>query len=102
MEIKLTKDNFNEVVAKAEKPVLIDFWATWCGPCKMIAPIIEQVAQERKDVVVCKVNVDEEEELAVKFGIQSIPTLVLVKKGEISGKAIGYRDYKGVCEFIDN
>ena len=102
MEIKLTKDNFNEIVAKAEKTVLIDFWATWCGPCKMISPVIEQVAEERTDIIVCKVNVDEEEELAVKFGIQSIPTLVLVKNGEIAGKAIGYRDYKGVCDFIDN
>ncbi len=102
MEIKLTKDNFNEIVANADKPVLIDFWATWCGPCKMIAPVIEQVAKERADITVCKVNVDEEEELAVKFGIQSIPTLVLVKNGQIAGRAVGYRDYKGVCDFIDN
>lgn len=101
MEIKLSKDNFNEVVANSDKPVLIDFWATWCGPCKMIAPVIEQVAKEREDIKVCKVNVDEEEELAVKFAIQSIPTLVLVKNGEIAGKAVGYRDYNGVCEFID-
>lgn len=101
MEIKLTKDNFNEVVVNSEKPVLIDFWATWCGPCKMIAPVVEQVAKERADIKVCKVNVDEEEELAVKFGIQSIPTLVLVKNGAVAGKAVGYRDYNGVCEFID-
>lgn len=101
MEIKLTKDNFNDVVINSEKPVLIDFWATWCGPCKMIAPVIEQVAKEREDIKVCKVNVDEEEELAVKFGIQSIPTLVLVKNGSVAGKAVGYRDYNGVCEFID-
>ena len=101
MEIKLTKDNFNDVVINSEKPVLIDFWATWCGPCMMIAPVIEQVAKEREDIKVCKVNVDEEEELAVKFAIQSIPTLVLVKNGEIAGKAVGYRDYNGVCEFID-
>ena len=67
----------------------------------MIAPVIEQVAKEREDIKVCKVNVDEEEELAVKFAIQSIPTLVLVKNGEIAGKAVGYRDYNGVCEFID-
>lgn len=101
MEIKLTKDNFNEVVVNSEKPVLIDFWATWCGPCKMIAPVVEQVANERADIKVCKVNVDEEEELAVKFGIQSIPTLVLVKNGTVAGRAVGYRDYNGVCEFID-
>ncbi len=101
MEIKLTKDNFNEIVVNSEKPVLIDFWATWCGPCKMIAPVVEQVANERADIKVCKVNVDEEEELAVKFGIQSIPTLVLVKNGAVAGKTVGYRDYNGVCEFID-
>ena len=101
MEIKLTKENYNEVVINSEKPVLIDFWATWCGPCKMIAPVIEQIAEEREDIIVCKVNVDEEEELAVKFGIQSIPTLVLVKNGVIASRAIGYRDYKGVCDFID-
>ena len=101
MEIKLTKDNFNEVVVNSDKPVLIDFWATWCGPCKMIAPIIEQVANEREDIKVCKVNVDEEEELAIKFGIQSIPTLILVKNGSVASKAVGYRDYKGVCDFID-
>lgn len=101
MEIKLTKENYNEIVAGSEKPVLIDFWATWCGPCKMISPIIEQVANERDDIVVCKVNVDEEEELAVKFGIQSIPTLLLVKNGVVASKAVGYRDYNAVCKFID-
>lgn len=101
MEIKLTKDNYAETVIGSEKPVLIDFWAAWCGPCKMIAPIIEQVAENRSDVTVCKVNVDEEEELAVKFGIQSIPTLVLVKNGVIAAKAVGYRDYDGVCALIN-
>ena len=101
MEMNLTKENYNEITGKSEKPVLIDFWAGWCGPCKMIAPIIEQVAKERPDITVCKVNVDEQEELAVKFGIQSIPTLVLLKNGKVSGRAVGYRDYKGVTDFID-
>lgn len=101
MEITLTKENYKEVVENSAKPVLIDFWATWCGPCKMIAPVIVQVAEERTDVTVCKVNVDEQEELAVKFGIQSIPTLVLVKNGSVAGRAVGYRDYKGVVDFID-
>lgn len=101
MEVKLTKDNYTEVVANSDKPVLIDFWATWCGPCKMIAPVIEQVAKERTDITVCKVNVDEEEALAIKFGIQSIPTLVLVKNGVITGRAVGYRDYDGVISFIE-
>ena len=102
MEIKLTKNNFSEVVENSEKPVLIDFWATWCGPCKMIAPVIEKIAEERDDIKVCKVNVDEEEELAVKFGIQSIPTLVLVKNGNIVSRAVGYRDYNGVSDFINS
>lgn len=101
MEIKLTKDNFNSVVEGGGKTVLIDFWATWCGPCKMLAPVIEQLANERTDVTVCKVNVDEEQELAVKFGIQSIPTLVLLKDGKECGRAVGYRDYKSVNDFID-
>ena len=100
-EINLNNQNFEEEVLKSELPVLVDFYATWCGPCKMIAPVIEQVANERDDIKVCKVNVDEEEELAVKFGIQSIPTLLLVKDGAVVSKAVGYRDYKGVCEFID-
>lgn len=100
MKITLTKDNYNEIVANTQKPVLIDFWATWCGPCKMIAPVIDRVANEREDIVVCKVNVDEQEELAIKFNIQSIPTLVLVKNGTIAKTAVGYRDYDGVIDFI--
>lgn len=102
MEIKLTKDNYKETVEKSEKPVLIDFFANWCGPCKMLSPIIEKIAEEREDIKVCKVNVDEEDELAALFGIQSIPTLILVKNGSVSGRAVGYRDYDGVISFIDN
>ena len=91
-EIKITKANFEEEVLNSPIPVVIDFWATWCGPCRMIAPVIEEIAEEYASVVkVGKVNVDEEPELASKFGIISIPTVVLVKDGQISAKSVGYR-----------
>lgn len=86
----ITKENFDAVV-NGDKPVLLDFWATWCGPCRMVAPIVEEIAAERKDIVVGKVNVDEEMELAVKFGIVSIPTLILLKNGMEVEKIVGYR-----------
>lgn len=91
MEIKITNDNFVPEVIESDKPVLIDFYATWCGPCKMIAPFVEEIANENPDIKVGKINVDEENELATAFGIQSIPTLVVVKNGEVVNKAIGYR-----------
>ena len=102
MEFTLTKENFEEVVLESEKPALIDFWATWCGPCKMISPIVEKIAEERDDIKVCKVNVDEQEELAVKFKIMSIPTLVIIKDGEVAGQLVGYRSYEELDAFIDN
>ncbi len=101
MEIKLTKDNFKETVMDAEKPVLIDFWATWCGPCKMIAPIIAEIAEERGDIVVCKVNVDEEEELSAQFGISSIPTLVVIKNGKVTAKSAGYRPKPEILNLLE-
>lgn len=88
--VHITKDNFQELVLNNPKTVLLDFWATWCGPCRMIAPILEQIAQEREDVVVGKIDVDSEMELAVQFGIVSIPTLIVMKNGEVANKAVGY------------
>lgn len=90
MEYTVTSQNFNEIVERSEKTVILDFWATWCGPCKMIAPIIEEIANERDDITVGKVNVDEEPELCIKFGIVSIPTIIVFKNGEIYNKTVGY------------
>lgn len=101
MEIKLTNDNFKETVMNSEKPVPIDFWAAWCGPCRMIAPIIEEIAEERKDILVCKVNVDEEEALAAQFGISSIPTIVVMKNGKITAKAAGYRPKPELLQLLE-
>jgi thioredoxin 1 len=88
--VNITSANFEEMVLNSPKPVLLDFWATWCGPCRMVAPLVEEIAAEREDILVGKVNVDEEMELAVKFGIVSIPTLVVMKNGEIANKAVGF------------
>jgi len=91
-EIKLTKDNFETEVIGSSLPVLVDFWATWCGPCMMLAPIVEEIAREKAGVLkVGKVNVDEEGELAQAFQIASIPTVVLIRDGRIVGKSVGYR-----------
>jgi len=96
-EILLTKDNFEEEVMKCELPVLIDFFAVWCGPCAMLAPTIEEIADEYDDrVKVCKVDVDQAPELAEKFGVNVIPTLVVMKNGEIKETSVGYREKEDI------
>ena len=91
MITNITKENFDKEVMQAEGTVLIDFWAAWCGPCRMIAPAVEKIAEERPDVKVCKVNIEDEQELAIKYGVMSIPTLMVVKNGEIVNTAVGLR-----------
>ncbi len=91
-EIKLTSQNFENEVLNSDKTVLVDFWATWCGPCRMIAPIVEEIAQEyAESVKVGKVNVNEERELAMNYRIESIPTIMIFKNGKLTDKVIGYR-----------
>jgi len=100
--VHITKDNFNKEVMETEKVVLLDFWATWCGPCQMIAPILNEVAEECPDITVGKIDVDEEQELAMSFGITSIPTLIVIKNGKAVDKAIGMRAKNQILEMIDN
>ena len=89
--ITINKNNFREEVLCSEKPVLLDFWASWCGPCRMVSPIVDEIAAERSDIKVGKINVDEQPELAGQFQIISIPTLVVVKDGRIANQAVGAR-----------
>ena len=87
--VTLTLENFEAEVIKSDIPVLVDFWASWCGPCRMLSPIVDQIAEEKTDIKVGKVNVDEQEELAMRYGIMSIPTLIVFKNGEAVKKTMG-------------
>ena len=87
--LNINKNNFVEEVMNSEKPVLVDFWASWCGPCRMVIPVVEKIAEEYPEYKVVKVNVDEEQELAAQFGVMSIPTLMVVKNGEVVNKSVG-------------
>jgi len=102
MEITLNDDNFDQEVLKSDKPVLVDFWAPWCGPCKMMAPIIEQVASEYADkATVCKVNTDDHRQAAIQFAINAIPTLILFKSGEMVKKWVGMTQKSVIIAAID-
>ena len=98
--LTITKQNFQEEVMNSDKPVLLDFWATWCGPCRMIGPILDEIAEEREDIKVCKVNVDEEPELAAKYQIVSIPTLFVIKNGEIVNKSLGAKPKAQILDLL--
>ena len=99
--VNLNEKNFEEEVLKSEKPVLIDFWASWCGPCRMMSPVIDSIAEEMKDTVkVCKINIDEEQNLAVKYDVMSIPTFVVIKNGKEIGRSVGVQDKSEIINMI--
>lgn len=98
--VTITKENFKQEVLQSTKPVLLDFWASWCGPCRMLSPIVDEVAEERTDVKVGKVNVDEQPELAGEFGVMSIPTLLVFEQGKLVRQAVGARPKAGVLDLL--
>ena len=98
--ININKNNFQEEVMQSDKPVLLDFWAPWCGPCRLVGPILEDIAQERNDIKVGKVNVDEQPELAGQFGVMSIPALVVMKEGKITNQTVGARPKGQILDLL--
>ncbi len=98
--IKVTKDNFKDEVMSSDKPVLIDFWASWCGPCKMLSPVVDEIAEENNGFKVCKINVDENPELASEYKVASIPTLIVFKNGKLINTSVGVRSKEDILKMV--
>ncbi len=100
MVTEITQANFEAEVLNSEKPVLVDFWASWCGPCKMLSPVVDEIAEENADVKVCKINVDDEPGLAGQFNVMSIPTLLVFKDGKVAASSVGVRPKNAILDLL--
>ena len=100
--LNITKNNFQEEVMNSDKPVLLDFWAGWCGPCRMLSPVVDEIAEENDDIKVCKINVDEQQDLASEFKIMTIPTLMVFKNGEMQSRSMGVKPKEEILEMLQS